>query len=86
MKPYPDKSYNPLKTNAAHNREQAIRLFNAGFSAAEIAEEYPLVWKRDNDGKIGQRYKWILSDGRKEIDVLITLESVTKLIKERKSK
>lgn len=32
-------------TNAQHNRKQAIRLFEAGFTPAEIAAEFPLAFR-----------------------------------------
>ena len=43
------------KTNAQHNRDQAQRMFAAGMTADQIAEEFPLVYKAENH-KLGLRY------------------------------
>ncbi len=42
-------------TNAAHNRKQAILMFEAGMPPAQIVAEFPLVYKLVK-GKIGLRY------------------------------
>ena len=45
-----------MMTNAQHNREQALRLFEAGWTPAAIAKEFPLVWELSAQGEIGQIY------------------------------
>ncbi len=72
-------------TNANHNRNMACKAHAAGMSPAQIAEEWPLVWKL-SDGKLAQIYDSELSDGRKETRYSITLDSVQKAIKRHKGK
>ena len=73
----------PLVTNASLNRDAALECFKAGMSAAQIAAEWPEVWKLDTDGKIGQQYDYELADGsgRYETNRRITAESVRQAIR-----
>ena len=72
----------PLMTNAALNRRAAERAYAAGLTIAQIAAEWPEVWRVDADGKLGQKYDYELADGsgRKETNRRITDESVTAAI------
>lgn len=72
----------PLVTNASLNRDAAMKCFKAGLTPAQIAAEWPEVWKLDQDGKIGQRYDYELADGsgRYETNRRITEESVEQAI------
>ena len=45
-----------MRTNAQHNRDQALRLFKAGFSVKEIAEEFSNIFEVDFEGKLKQKY------------------------------
>lgn len=74
--------YSTLYTNAAHNRDQATRLFKAGYTPQEIADAFPLIWKC-TDGAIGQRYDSVMSDERKEIDAMMASEAVATMINAR---
>jgi len=85
-------------TNAQHNRKQAIRLFAAGFTAAEIAASWGRVWKLSADGKISQIYddvatlalhrsdKLAAECGLTETSISMSSTHVTQQIKERKAK
>ncbi len=73
----------PLKTNASHNREQAMRLFEAGYTPQEIAANFPLVFTVSSDGLLGQKYNKILADGRKETVISVSSAAVEKLIRSR---
>lgn len=75
----PFEGYSTLATNAQHNREQAMRLFAAGWEPARIAREFGDVFFEEG-GKLGQLYHRILSDGRGESDVMILSEVVDAMI------
>lgn len=80
--------YTTLRTNAAHNREQALRLIKAGFTPAEVAQHFPLIWRGHDDGgmyQLGQRYNAVMLDGRKEIDAMMSSEAVDRLIESKQN-
>lgn len=77
----------PWMTNAQHNRQQAIRLFEAGFTGREISAEFPLVFYADAEGLIGQRYDSIYAGTNvKETRYMIDSEVVEKLIQVKESR
>jgi hypothetical protein len=81
----------PIFTNASINREHAIRCFAAGLTVADIAAEWPEVFKvtvEHGVPKLGQIYDYELADGsgRYETDRTITRASVDAAIAARKSK
>ena len=73
--------YTSTFTNAMHNRQQATRLFNAGYTPHEIAREFREIWSIDN-GLIGQKYDQLTSDNRKEISIIMSSDKVDTLINE----
>jgi uncharacterized protein (DUF433 family) len=75
----------PIFTNAHLNRNAAIKCFQAGMSAEQIAAEWPEVW-RCVDGKLGQIYDYQLADGseRLETNRRILDKSVTAAIRRHK--
>ncbi len=75
----------PIKTNAAHNREQAIRLLAAGFTTADIARAFPAVFKVSAAGLLGQRYSETLADGRKETPISISSQAVSDMLRKQSS-
>lgn len=75
--------YTSTFTNAMHNRTQAQRLFDAGYTPKQIARLFPDVWSI-NSGLIGQMYDQILSDDRKEISIMMSSQKVDELITELK--
>ncbi len=80
--------YAPITTNAHLNRVQAFRLFQAGFTPAEIAKAYPVVFatqREDGELRLGQRYTLLLDDGRKELDTVVLADDVTARIKRKES-
>jgi hypothetical protein len=84
-------------TNAQYNRKQAIRMFTAGMTPAEIASEFPRAY-RVNDGKLSLVYSEsatialhrrdaIARDCElKETDVMVLASAVTKAIAKHKRK
>ena len=44
------------QTNAQYNREQGVRLYDAGFSKVEIVTAFPEVYVLDKEGKFGLIY------------------------------
>lgn len=78
--------YSPLVTNAACNRAAAEKAFRAGLTVAEIAAEWPRVFKVDAEGKLSQIYDSEIADGsgRFETRYRITDESVQVAIKRKK--
>ena len=75
----PFEAYSTLRTNAQYNREQAMRLFEVGYTPARIAREFSEVFFEEG-GKLGQLYHRILSDGRGESDIMILSEVVDAMI------
>ena len=74
----------PVFTNAHGNRQAATQCFKAGMSPAQIAAEWPEVWRLNpTNGLISQKYDYELADGsgRYETNRLITSESVHAAIK-----
>lgn len=71
----------PIFTNASINRKLAVRCFQAGMTAEEIAAEWPEVWTVKG-GKLAQKYDYELADGsgRLETNRLITEQSVNSAI------
>ena len=76
----------PLFTNAHLNRNQAMRLINAGFSPREVAKAFPRVWSCNVEGKLGQKYDGVYSNGLKETRYTILSEIVDKMVDKRKVK
>jgi hypothetical protein len=56
----------PVFTNACRNRQAAIDCLLAGMNATDIVDEWPLVWRLADDGKLSQIYDSIYHDGREE--------------------
>lgn len=80
--------YSPLVTNASLNRQSAMRCAGAGMKAADIAAEFPKVFKLSEDGKLGQIYDAEIADGsgRLETRYTITAAAVESAIKRFKGK
>jgi hypothetical protein len=76
----------PFMSNAAINRKMAQRAFEGGMSAADIAKEWPMVWKLDAAGKLGQKYDSEYGDGRMETKYTITAKSVADALKKYKGR
>ena len=70
--------HSPLVTNASINRQQATRAFQGGLTVAEIAAEWPKVFRMNADGKLSQIYDSEIADGsgRLETKYKITSQSV----------
>ncbi len=68
----------PLVTNASLNRDAAAKCLAAGMTAAEIAREWPAVWRPNAAGQLAQKYDYEINDGsgRFETNRRITDESV----------
>ena len=80
----------PLRTNAQINRESALKCFQAGMCAADIAAEWPEVWRLVSErGRrvLSQRYDYELGDGsgRYETERLITRASVAAAIRRHRA-
>lgn len=78
----------PIITNAHHNRNIAIKCFEAGKTPKEIADQFPEVFEI-KEGKLSQIYDSIYPDtGIKETKYMITDVAVVcfigKLVKYRK--
>jgi|DeeseametaMP0747_FD_contig_81_382346_length_368_multi_2_in_0_out_0_2 hypothetical protein len=69
-------------TNAMHNRNQAVRLLEAGFTVKQIAKQFPEVWRVEK-GCLAQIYSSTLEDGRKETPYAIASHVVDELITQR---
>jgi hypothetical protein len=76
----------PFMSNAAINRKMTQRAFEGGMSAADIAKEWPMVWKLDAAGKLGQKYDSEYGDGRMETKYTITAKSVADALKKYKGR
>lgn len=72
----------PLFTNAHCNRQAAAKCYAAGMTVADIAAEWPEVFRVDAAGKLGQIYDYELADGsgRYETNRRILATSVTATI------
>lgn len=84
----------PWMTNAHHNRKQAVRMFNAGFSAKEIAREFPLAFRSTPTGlalhydedatrALHQRDPLAAEHGLKEMSLMVSSQAVTTAIKRK---
>jgi len=65
--------------NALHNREQAVRLFAAGFTAVEIVDLFGEVYCLGPGGGLTQRYDGRDGD-RRTITVMVSSQAVSEAI------
>lgn len=72
-------------TNAYCNRQIALKLFKNGFTAQQIASEFPVVFRLDLEGKLDQIYDYTLPDGRLETNTMISSQHAADMIATKES-